>query len=188
MPQAKTDRRVKYTKMVLKNSLVELLEDTPIEKVTVKEICEKADINRGTFYAHYKDQAALYQEAVNELVEGALDILKNGNYTDEEGLFKTVVSIYEYIKENSELCKIFLNISGIHVNNNKVYEIIRSIYFPDMGKLSSDSDINAAATAFATMGNVAIIKNWLNGGMEKSIEEMAEFSIKLTIEGLNALK
>ena len=50
-----SDRRVKYTKMVLRNALIKLLETKPISRITIKEICEEADINRTTYYAHYTD-------------------------------------------------------------------------------------------------------------------------------------
>jgi len=56
MKSNKLDRRVKYTRMVLKESFINLLEKKDISQITIKEICEDADINRATFYAHYNDQ------------------------------------------------------------------------------------------------------------------------------------
>lgn len=58
MPQAshisgKENRRVRYTKMVLRQSLLELLEEKPIEKITVSDLCSRADLNRTTFYLFY---------------------------------------------------------------------------------------------------------------------------------------
>lgn len=44
----KTDARVKYTKMVLKKALLELMQHKPVNKITVKEICERAELNRAT--------------------------------------------------------------------------------------------------------------------------------------------
>ena len=58
----KIDRRVRYTKMVLKNSFVQLLNEKSFDKITVKELCERADVNRGTFYVHYKDQQDLLHQ------------------------------------------------------------------------------------------------------------------------------
>ena len=52
MPGRKQDARVRYTKMVVKESLMELLRVKPVAKVTVTEICERAGINRATFDAH----------------------------------------------------------------------------------------------------------------------------------------
>ena len=55
MPDKTQDARVRYTKMMIRNSLLELLSTKPIAKITVTEICERAGINRATFYAHYTD-------------------------------------------------------------------------------------------------------------------------------------
>jgi hypothetical protein len=52
MKTGKTDRRVRLTKQIIKESLVELMRDHPIYRVSVKMLCEAADINRSTFYAH----------------------------------------------------------------------------------------------------------------------------------------
>ena len=67
----KENRKTRYTKMVLQNSLFELMEKKPIEKITIKELCENADINRTTFYAHYSDQYDLLAKIENETISWA---------------------------------------------------------------------------------------------------------------------
>ena len=62
MKNNKEDRRVKYTKMVLKESLIDLLSKKDISCITIKQICEEADINRATFYTHYSDQFDLLRQ------------------------------------------------------------------------------------------------------------------------------
>lgn len=69
MPEKKQDARVRYTKMVIRNSLLELLRIKPIAKITVTEICERADINRATFYAHYSDPSDLLHSLEAEVIE-----------------------------------------------------------------------------------------------------------------------
>jgi len=49
------DRRVRKTKRSLRDCLVRLMKEKKIQDITVREISEMADINRGTFYLHYKD-------------------------------------------------------------------------------------------------------------------------------------
>ena len=51
----KSDARVRYTQRVLKESFLSLLRKKPINKITVKEVCELAELNRATFYSHYSD-------------------------------------------------------------------------------------------------------------------------------------
>ena len=50
----KENRKIKYTKKVLSESLIELLKTKHISEITITELCENADINRTTFYRHYE--------------------------------------------------------------------------------------------------------------------------------------
>ena len=49
------DRRIRKTRAVLKNALLSLMKEKSVKHITVKELCDRADINRGTFYLHYSD-------------------------------------------------------------------------------------------------------------------------------------
>ena len=51
----KEDHRTRLTKMMILNAMTGLLKEKPIQNITVKELCERAEINRGTFYLHYHD-------------------------------------------------------------------------------------------------------------------------------------
>jgi len=57
----KMDARKRYTQMVLKQSFLKLLKEKPVNRITVKEVCALAQLNRATFYAHYSDCFALME-------------------------------------------------------------------------------------------------------------------------------
>ena len=84
MNSEKDDRRVKYTKMVLKESFINLLDKKDISQITIKEICELADINRATFYAHYTDQYDLMRNIENELFENVTSYLAGYTQNDAD--------------------------------------------------------------------------------------------------------
>ena len=60
---AKLDARKRYTQMILKQSFLKLLKEKPVNKITVKELCELSQINRATFYTHYSDCFALQKQS-----------------------------------------------------------------------------------------------------------------------------
>ena len=64
-----SDARVRYTKMVIKEQFAAILTTTPLNKVTVKEICERAEINRATFYRYYADPYDLLEKMEQEFLE-----------------------------------------------------------------------------------------------------------------------
>ena len=68
----KEDRRVRYTKQAIRDGFLRLLAEKPIEKISVTEICREADINRGTFYAHYSDPYELKRSLEDQLSDTLL--------------------------------------------------------------------------------------------------------------------
>lgn len=62
------DRRVRKSKAAIKKAFIQLLEDSQIERITIRQISDKADINRGTFYLNYDDKYALLEEMEDEQI------------------------------------------------------------------------------------------------------------------------
>ena len=65
--KAKVDKRTTYTKNVIKDAILELMEKKPFDKITITEVCKQAEINRGTYYLHYYELT----EVLDELIEDA---------------------------------------------------------------------------------------------------------------------
>ena len=63
------DNRVRYTKMVLQQALLKILQKKHIDKVTIKELCEEAKVNRGTFYLHYSTPNDLLMEIEQQFID-----------------------------------------------------------------------------------------------------------------------
>lgn len=183
----KTDRRVKYTKMVLKAGITELLYEKPIEKITVKEICERADINRGTFYSHYSDQYDLYNQVVDDLLNGIFERLGNFMEQDEKELLGSVVHCLDYIKENHSLVRVLLN-NGIDYSVEKrICDIVKGIYLDEINNIPNiNIEIVNATYAYIASGAIGLIKHWLNSGMKYSSEKEAAFVLKLISTGVKS--
>ena len=67
--EKKLDRRTKYTKNIIKESLLKMVKKKPFEKITVTEICKMCEINRGTFYIHYCDLYDVLDDLLDEMKE-----------------------------------------------------------------------------------------------------------------------
>ena len=101
----KTDARVRYTLKMLKDSLLRLLEEKPINKITVKEVCERADLNRATFYLHFSDCFELLESIENDLLRDFETALGKSEKTDVAGLIAT---IYDMIDRNRQICRVLI--------------------------------------------------------------------------------
>ena len=105
----KTDARVKYTRMVIRNTFLELLKEKPVSKITVKEICERSEINRSTFYKHYQDPFDLMEKLEEEILEHIQTTLSQRTYTDVSALY---IDMLNMLKENEDLYRILTSIHG----------------------------------------------------------------------------
>lgn len=188
MRNNKLDRRVKYTRMVIKESFIDFLEKKDISRITIKEICEKADINRATFYAHYSDQYDLLRKIENEFLSNIKAYLGEVNQKRENPVM-LAEKIFEYIKENAKLCKLLLSERG-GLNFQK--RVMMLVYDTIINELTVDSKITKEDAeyvyAFTITGCVGIVQKWLDGDMKKSARYMAEMVIKLTTGLISLLK
>jgi len=190
MRNDKDDRRVKYTKMVLKESFIKLLEEKDISQISIKEICEAADINRTTFYAHYNDQYDLLRKMENELLDNInahLAVIDQVNYNMNAVLLAE--KIFEYLKENAKLCKLFLSERGDLSFQKKVMMLVYEIIITELTDNNKITKEDAEYVySFTITGCVGVVQKWLDEDMKKSAHFMAEMVIKLTVGLISLLK
>ena len=96
----KTDARIIHTRKALRDALLSLLPEKSVDTLTVKEVCEKANVSRATFYKHYKDCFDLLKQMESCMLEKYLHALKITNPVDVNQLAEAV---YDMVAENHEL-------------------------------------------------------------------------------------
>ena len=101
----KSDARVRYTQRVIKESFLFLLREKPINKITVKEVCELAQLNRATFYAHYSDCFALMESIENELLE---TFGRSLSLIDGFDVSALICAIYAMVEQNEDACRVLI--------------------------------------------------------------------------------
>ena len=101
----KMDARKRYTQMVLKQSFLKLLKEKPVNRITVKEVCALAQLNRATFYAHYSDCFALMESIENELIDAFEKSLRYVNSFDVTALIE---AIYDMVDQNQAACRVLI--------------------------------------------------------------------------------
>ena len=188
MKTEKIDRRVKYTKMLLKKSLVDLMRELPISKISVKLLCDAADINRSTFYAHYTDQYDLLKQLEQEVIAELEKHISKDAFTKQTAqTVKALNQILDYIAKNTDLFKVLLSENG---NSTFQREIMLLAQQKTIRALQSDQRIDPRTSeylqCFATTGALSIMQKWLQDGMVEPTEKMSELASKLLFKGLSA--
>ena len=87
----KNNQRAKLSKLLLKNAFMDLLEEKgSANKISVRELCERAELNRSTFYAHYNEPKDLLKEIESELLDATEKHLERiGKENDKQ--FRTLL-------------------------------------------------------------------------------------------------
>ena len=103
------DRRVRKTKKQLRQALMDLMSEKPSKSISVRELAERADINRGTFYIHYKDVGDLLQRLEDEMAERLILVCKKYAYANTEvNAFPYLTELYRYAQDILGRCSALL--------------------------------------------------------------------------------
>jgi AcrR family transcriptional regulator len=181
LKEVKTDRKTRYTRMVLQDSLIELMKEKPITKITIKELCTKADINRSTFYAHYTDLYDLLHKIEEETFSWAKEAVSNlMGMPDKQETMKILEGIFQNLIENSKHLQVLMSEQGDMDFQKKVFTLIYEQIGINLSKTGNGSaEANESYFIFVVNGSVGLIRHWLKHGLKKSAREMADVIYRL---------
>ena len=99
----KNNQRTRLSKLLFKNAIMDLLKEKgSVEKISVRELCQAAELNRSTFYAHYDEPKDLLLEVENELLQSTEDHLRRIGAENDIGAHKYILSFLKYIRDNDK--------------------------------------------------------------------------------------
>ena len=184
MDEKRESRRTRYTKSVIRQSLLDLMKEKNINKITVNSICEAADVNRGTFYSYYSDAFDLLEKIEDELYNEIAEAL-DGHEPSE-----VVYEIFRRIQKNGDICRVLLSENGDPDFLRRIMYIAEKACIEDWIKKMNTKDIAFLRYlyAFTAIGSVGVIQEWVKNGMAESAEKMADIISRVTYGGLKAFE
>lgn len=102
MPETKNNRRVRFTRSALREALIDLILEKPLVSITVKDICARADINRSTFYLHFKDVTDILRTTEDEIIEH----MHERECRDLQEIKGFFIDFLEQIRSNPRIMKV----------------------------------------------------------------------------------
>lgn len=170
------NRRVKITKQMLKAALTELLECKDIYHISVRELCEAADINRSTFYKYYSGQFELLTDMENDML-----IMVKETLTRNMGRREQIIEdACRYLEDNLKLARLLVNNNVDPAFPEKLFSMtyLRETVAKFCDR-SYDSRTNEYFYEFMTYGAYQMIRTWLNKEDREKPREFAEMLIKI---------
>ena len=177
-PQKKEDRRVRRTKKLLTQALTQLLQEKQINEITVKELTDLADMNRGTFYLYYKDIFDMLEKIEDGLFESLDEIVSLHEHDDvARQTAPILLDLFHFIEDNQEMCRVLLSPHGdmnfLHKLNQVVREKCLQMWPNEEEKKDATFEYHYS---FVVYGCVGVFRAWLNGNCQEPAEKMAEMA------------
>lgn len=166
----KNNRRILVTKKILKESLMELMKEKPITKITIKEICDLSEMSRSTFYLHYQDQFGLLADIEEEVLENTEKAL--GNLGNAFGTPDSIEAYLEYIKENKETFGILLCQPETEDFQKKILGKIEVNVRNSVPEMLDNKNAKYLFT-FVMHGSLSVLRTWIESGFDTNTKELA---------------
>lgn len=170
MEKKQTDRRFRRSQKLLKQGLLELMDEKAFSDISIRDITERMDLNRGTFYLHYPNTTALLQSIETDMLEGAQALIdEHMAETVEIGSLRPVFEpILDYIVEHLDLCMtLFVNNSTSNFTD-RLYELICrngtglvEAWYPKASRQQL-----TYLLSFITYGLIGLLKTWFDQKMQ----------------------
>ena len=178
MEKKADSRRVRMTKKLLKESLIELMKKSPLHSVTIKDICNGADVNRSTFYRHYETQFDLYDDIINDITVD-IETIIHGEYSETRDICLFITKVLEYIESNRETFLVLLSDKG-SIGLGEAFNRITGKFLPT----EEATELGTYIAQFIAAGMTSILWTWLNKPDRRSAKELATLIYALMRHGL----
>ncbi|MCD8355492.1 MAG: TetR/AcrR family transcriptional regulator [Clostridia bacterium] len=188
MAAQKEDRRIRRTKRLLRQALAEIMNEKEFKDITVKEITDRADLNRGTFYFHYTDTYDLREKIEDELVHDFEELISSYQPTQENYSAKSVVEqAVSFVEEQKFLVRTLFqrsSDSGLQAKFTKVIEdaVIR---IRAQMRINENAQNRPYHCRFISYGIIGCMNLWLQGvdgmtgeGLVDELDEMINCFLK----------
>lgn len=193
MKKTSNDRRTIRTKKMIRSALAELIEEKGFINISVTDLTQRADINRGTFYLHYVDKYDLLEKTEDEIIQEIEEETRNLDSVNMMNIDTTneplpfMVKLFEYFRENSAIIKSILGSKGDPTFDRKIKKFIETNLFEKQKSKSFNVDQAVISEEYfipyILSADLGVIQHWLEKGMKESPEEMALMLARMSLLG-----
>lgn len=157
----KNNQRTRLSKLLFKNALLDLLKEKgSVAKISVRELCDRAELNRSTFYAHYNEPNDLLMEIETELLDATEEHLKKIGEENDAGAHKYILSFLQYIKQNDKQFRTLL-IDSADPEFRSRFMQQSIIQFVENLRIELPKELEQYIFSYILNGSTGIIIQWI---------------------------
>lgn len=178
----KSESKYYNTALLMNQALLLLLEKKDYDFISIKEICEKAGVNRSTFYLHYETKDDLLYETIEMINKKFLEAFNNKvldfRFNSKDDLFfiedEYIIPYLNFIKENKKIYTLIHNKPDIFNYQGAFKKMYDNIFKVILDKYHVSKDEQPYIFSFYSFGLVAIISKWIETDCNDDINKIAE--------------
>lgn len=181
----KENQRIALTKRLLKENLLQLMEEKNIQRITVSELCEASEINRSTFYNHYGCPADVLKEIEMDVVTDLEQISETNGEGKNWPINRRIEALCSYLLENKQLSRLLLRDSD---TNSKFATLmlqsahVRSLYDQTFSYIKNE-DTKRLMITFLSNGTYHMIQQWILEDIPKTPKEIGDLVYLIATQG-----
>ena len=180
----KNNRKVRMTRKIFQETMLELLQTYHITEISVKKLCEAADMNRSTFYSNYQNQMDILREIEEETYKEVESFIMSGvnkeGKTDSALIFQKLL---QYIKENPQVFQVLLGQNGSQDFQQKLMELTEHAnYYIGYDPSLIKNEKVYYARIYRIAGCTRVIETWIQQGFDQTVEDLAKILVLLNAE------
>ncbi|MDR4947928.1 TetR/AcrR family transcriptional regulator [Neobacillus cucumis] len=168
---SKVDRRITKSQEAIKNALIELMTEKSFDDITIQDISDRANVNRGTIYLHYTDKYdlldKLMEEHINQLRETSV-------WACEQEWIDATKTFFEYFESNYLFFSTMLASKGAPSFRSKFLEFLIEAFKDEVDEEKNQGLTEDVIVKFAANAYVGILESWLKEGMPSPPQSIAK--------------
>ncbi|MBP7757533.1 MAG: TetR/AcrR family transcriptional regulator [Anaerolineaceae bacterium] len=184
-----TDRRILRTRLAIRNALVSLIEEKNFNDLTIRDLAERAHINRGTFYLHYRDKQDLLDQTEQEIIEDFRAMASQINpeellaHQQADQPLPAMVTFFTYFRENAAALRAILGVRGAIAFQMKIKQAIEENLYQTRFFARLQEQISQIPgrylVSYTVSAHLGVAQTWLENGCQETPEEMALITTRL---------
>lgn len=173
------DRRIVKSKRALRDALLLLMQKKDFKDISVTDIVQLADLNRGTFYKHYQYKEDVLNEIIDEVISDLIDSYRepyrNSDTFKVSMLTSNAIKVFEHVNKHSNFYTLIVHSNVLTGFQYRICDVLRSLSLQDLSNCSPSSSVNRELTAsYHSYAIFGMVIEWINGGFKYSSSFMSE--------------
>lgn len=191
MKTKENDRRVRRTRRILREALINLILEKSYDRITVQDIIDRADIGRSTFYSHFRGKDELLLSGFDDVRNILTRTKASREKTSGEEFILDSLKIFQHADEHRRIYRALAGRNGGNIFLKQMFRQLHETCQTEIQQILPENkqdsvEANAAAHFFAA-SLISMLTFWLDNNLSLTPQEMNELFTKMVVPGFKQI-